>query len=147
MPGLSHMFGAIFKNNDPKPAAGGLSEALPGTPREIPEFGEIAVLSAKLVFARQLLIVPTPGSVCQVGMVLEDVQLRMAKLGRETVERDVDQVRRLHGELGRVRTLVEGALRVQWLQMRAVMALTQSYSPGGRVSHWQPVIPKVDLRV
>ena len=67
-------------------------------------------------------------------MVLEDVQGRMAKLSSDMAQHDPEQIRSLHGELGRVRSLVEGALRVQWVQMRAVMALTQTYSPGGRVS-------------
>lgn len=109
--------------------------------------GEFAELSAKLSAAGRLLIVPTPGSVCQVSLVLEDVQGRMAKLGREAGEHHPEQIRTLHGELSRIRTLVEGALRVQWTQMRAVMALTQSYSPGGRITHWQPPLPKVDLKV
>jgi hypothetical protein len=109
--------------------------------------GEFAELSAKLSAASQLLIVPTPGSVCQVGLVLEDVQGRMARLGQEAGRQHPDQIRTLQGELGRIRTLVEGALRVQWTQMRAVMALTQSYSPGGRITHWQPPLPKVDLKV
>jgi hypothetical protein len=68
-------------------------------------------------------------------------------LGREGGENHPEQIRTLHGELGRIRTLVEGALRVQWMQMRAVMALTQSYSPGGKITHWQPPLPKVDLKV
>ena len=136
------MFKACEKTEAPpsgNPSSAGMTAA-PGS-------GEFAELSAKLGFARQLLIVPTPGSVYQVGMVLEDVQGRMAKLGSDAAQHDPDQIRSLHGELGRVRSLVEGALRVQWTQMRAVMALTQSYSPGGRVSHWQPAIPKVDLKV
>jgi hypothetical protein len=112
-----------------------------------PVSGAFAELSARLGLASRLLIVPTPGSVCQVGMVLEDVQGRMAKFSSELAQHDPEQIRSLQGELGRVRSLVEGALRVQWTQMRAVMALTQSYSPGGRVSHWQPVVPKVDLKV
>lgn len=112
-----------------------------------PGSGEFADLSAKLGLASQLLIVPTPGSVCQVGMVLEDVQGRMAKFGSDVAHHDPEQIRSLHAQLARVRSLVEGALRVQWTQMRAVMALTQSYSPGGRVSHWQPIVPKVDLKV
>jgi hypothetical protein len=109
--------------------------------------GEIIEITAKLNMARQLLVIPTAGSVCQVGLVLEDIQGRVAKLSRETAQHDPDQIRSLQGELGRVRSLIEGALRVQWTQMRAVMALTQSYLPGGRVSHWQPVVPKVDLKV
>ena len=113
----------------------------------VPGSSEFAELSARLGLASRLLIVPTPGSVCQVGIVLEDVQDRMAKLSSDMAQHDPEQIRSLHGELGRVRSLVEGALRVQWVQMRAVMALTQSYSPGGRVSHWQPTVPKVDLKV
>jgi hypothetical protein len=149
MLGLLRAFSTMFKNSENtipaaiaigSPAAGiGFSDA--------PRLGEFAELSARLGLARQLLIVPTPGSVCQVGLVLEDVQGRMAKLNREPGKHDPDQVRSLQGELGRVRSLVEGALRMQWAQMRDVMALTQSYSPGGRVSHWQPPVPKVDLKV
>jgi hypothetical protein len=115
-------------------------------PAVVPGSGEFAELSARLGIASRLLIVPTPGSVCQVGMVLEDVQGRMAKFSSDMAH-DPERIRSLHRELERVRSLVEGALRVQWVQMRAVMALTQSYSPGGRVSHWQPTVPKVDLKV
>jgi hypothetical protein len=109
--------------------------------------GELAELTARLSAASQLLIAPTPGSVSQVSLVLEDVQGRVARLSREPGHHHPEQVRTLQSELGRIRTLIEGAMRVQWTQMRAVMALTQSYSPGGRVTHWQPPLPKVDLKV
>ena len=146
MLGLLRAFTTMFKASQKAEAR------FPGNPASAeraasPGSGEFSELSAKLALARQLLIVPTPVSVCQVGMVLDHVQGRMAELGRNPAQHDPDQIRKLHGELGRVRSLVEGALRVQWTQMRAVMALTQSYSPGGRVSYWQPTMPKVDLKV
>jgi hypothetical protein len=139
---LTTMFKATEKTETApagNPSGAGLTVA-PGS-------GAFAELSSRLGLASRLLIVPTPGSVCQVEMVLEDVQGRMAKFSSELAQHDPEQIRSLQSELGRVRSLVEGALRVQWTQMRAVMALTQSYSPGGRVSHWQPVVPKVDLKV
>lgn len=109
--------------------------------------GDLAQLSAKLGFASQLLVVPTAGSVGQVSVVLESVQGDVERLRREMTNADPAMIRSLEADLKRVRCLVEGALRVQWTQMRAVMALTQSYSPGGGVSHWQPTFPKVDVKV
>lgn len=139
---LTTMFKASEKT-ETVPAGNSINVRLTAAPGS----GEFADLSAKLGLASRLLIVPTPGSVCQVGMVLEDVQGRMAKFSSDVAHHDPEQIRSLHAQLARVRSLVEGALRVQWTQMRAVMALTQSYSPGGRVSHWQPIVPKVDLKV
>lgn len=145
MHGLLRAFSIMFKGTE-KTTSGGIVPPAAAAANEA-NAGEFAELSARLTAAGQLLIVPTPGSVRQVSLVLEDVQGRMARLSREPGQHHPDQIRTLQGELGRIRILVEGALRVQWTQMRAVMALTQSYCPGGRISHWQPPLPKVDLKV
>ena len=141
MLGLLRAFSSMFKSEKTISSSG----ANPAGTAPNPD--EFAELSARLDLAGRLLITPTAGSVCQVGLVLEDVQGRIAKLSREPGQHHPDRIRGLHGDLARVRSLVEGARRVQWTQMRAVLALTQSYSPGGTVSHWQPAAPKVDLKV
>ncbi len=142
MLGLLRAFSSMFKSQKTISSSRGANPA-----GAVPNPDEFAELSARLDVVSRLLITPTAGSVCQVALVLEDVQGRMAKLSREPGRHHPDRIRSLHGELARVRNLVEGARRVQCTQLRAVMALTQSYSAGGTVSHWQPAAPKVDLKV
>jgi hypothetical protein len=143
--GFLRAFTSMFQGSENAtfPALGGVA----GTDNRAFASGDLAQLSAKLGLASQLLIVPTSGSVGQVSAVLESVQGEVERLRREMMQADPALIRSLEADLKRVRSLVEGALRVQWTQMRSVMALTQSYLPGGGVSHWQPTFPKVDFRV
>jgi hypothetical protein len=145
MRGLLRAISTMFTKNE-KPVAAGIESVTPPALGDRAALDELAQLSAQLAVASQLLIAPTPGSVCQVEIVLEEVRGRIARLNRD-MRHDPDQIRILQGQLARVRSLAEGALRVQWTKMRAVMALTQSYSVGGNVSHWQPPMPKVDLKI
>jgi hypothetical protein len=98
--------------------------------------------------ASRLLIEPTPSAICEVNLLLEEIQsyLIISNL-KGTTEYLTTDLKELNTQLRRLRSLTEGAMRVQWSQMRAVMALTQCYAPGGKISDWQPCWPKVDVKV
>ena len=105
-------------------------------------------LSAALRLATKLLVVPTPAAIRDVSLLLEEAQASLQKLKSAAEEKKSKlEVHQLNIDLKNFRCLVEGALRVQWGQMRTVIALTQSYAPGGKISRWQPASPKVDLKV
>src|SRR4051812_34186610 len=103
--------------------------------------------SEKLASASRLLITPTSETVYEAAVLLEEVQtyLKQLKDSAQTGEVPSD-VRDVQIHLQRVRDLAEGALRVQWTKMRTVMALTQSYAPGGQVSQWRPSWSKLDIK-
>jgi hypothetical protein len=107
-----------------------------------------AELSSAIELASRLLIAPTPAAVRDASLLLEEAQRRLLQLKSGAGQNRANQeIQRLANDLKQFRLLVEGALRVQWSQMRKVIALTQSYAPGGKVSRWQPTSPKVDLKV
>jgi hypothetical protein len=110
--------------------------------------GTLPALSAKLNMASRLLIEPTPSAICEVNLILEEIHAHLSRsIVEDTNENFITDLKNLHVQLKRVRSLSEGAVRVQWSQMRAVMALTQCYAPGGKISEWQPCWPKVDVKV
>jgi hypothetical protein len=110
--------------------------------------GTLPGLSAKLNVASRLLIEPTPLAICELNLILEEIRAHLSPLIVEDMTKNlITDLKNLHVQLKRVRSLSEGAARVQWSQMRAVMALTQCYAPGGKTSEWHPCWPKVDVKV
>jgi hypothetical protein len=98
--------------------------------------------------ASRLLVEPTPSAICEVNLLLEEIHNYLFPLRQQDrMEHLSTDLNDLHTQLRRLRSLTEGPMRVQWSQMRAVMALTQCYAPGGKISDWQPCWPKVDVKV
>ncbi len=108
----------------------------------------IRELSVAFAGAGQLLVHPTPAVIRDISLLLEEATVRLQQL-KSTAQEDEGRfdAEKLNDDLRKFRCLVEGARRVQWSRMRTVIALTQSYAPGGKVSRWQPTSPKVNLQV
>jgi hypothetical protein len=103
--------------------------------------------SEKLASASRLLITPTSETVYEAAVLLEEVQTYLTQLKDSAQAEEVpSDVRDVQIHLQRVRDLAEGALRVQWTKMRTVMALTQTYAPGGQVFQWRPSRSKLDIK-
>jgi hypothetical protein len=107
----------------------------------------LAELCQNLRRASLLLIEPRPETITEVAAILEESQDHLRSRARLNPQVNLGELRNVETELRRVRSLLEGALRVQWSQMRVVLALTQYYAPGGKTLQWAGASPQVDLKV
>ena len=105
----------------------------------------LAEAISKLEAASESLLIPTPKTIQQAGFFLEEANMWVQRESPSTAidsTADLDEVRRV---MNRVRHLLEGALRVQWIQMRQATAVTQIYMPGGKLAPWKHAISSVDV--
>jgi hypothetical protein len=128
----------MSRNEEPRPLRNKRRRQLSST------FLEEAV--ARLEAASQLLVTPTPQGIRDVGLLLEDahmwVQRESPSTDNKSLAADLNDVQ---NALSRVRQLLHGALQVQSIQMRRVVAITQIYMPGGKIVRWRPQISNVDV--
>ena len=98
----------------------------------------------------QLLLTPTPEAIRDATLLLEEA-IAMLRNEGSSGPRDrrefSEQVKELERTVERTRRLIEGALRVQWVRLRKITAVTQGYAPGGKPSKWQPSSPTVNFQV
>lgn len=101
---------------------------------------------ARLETAADLLVTPTPQAIQEVSLVLEEAYMWVRREppsdDRQTLTADLNEVQ---NALTRVRHLLQGALQVQRIQMRRMIAITQIYMPGGKIAPWRPSISNVDI--
>jgi hypothetical protein len=96
----------------------------------------------------ELLIDPTPAAIRQAGFLLENAdECLRREAARQQGEHRPEHIRDVESVMLRVRRLIEGALRTQWTQMRRVTAVTQTYIPGGKLSHFYPSHPEFDVKI
>jgi hypothetical protein len=98
--------------------------------------------------AIELLIDPTPTAIRQAGFLLENAsECLRREAARQQGEHRREHIREMESVMLRARRLIEGALRIQWTQMRRVAAVTQTYIPGGKLSQFYPAHPEVDVKI
>jgi hypothetical protein len=108
----------------------------------------LAEVSASLERATALLLTPNPQSIRTVTFIVRDASIRLNRLkGVEMGPEFGDELQRVQAQLRRTRSLVEGAMKVQWTNIRRLMALTQSYAPPGRISRFAHRCSRIDVRV
>jgi hypothetical protein len=98
----------------------------------------------------ELLLTPTPEAIREATLLLEDAIAMLrneGSSGRHDHREFAEQVKELERTMDRTRRLIEGSLRVQWVRLRKITAVTQGYAPGGKVSKWQPSAPTVNFQV
>jgi hypothetical protein len=96
----------------------------------------------------ELLIEPTPAAIRQAGFLLENAdECLRREAARQQGEHRPEHIREVESAMLRARRLIEGALRIQWTQMRRVTAITQTYIPGGKLSQCYPSHPEFDVKV
>lgn len=96
----------------------------------------------------ELLIEPTPAAIRQAGFLLENAgECLRREAARQQGEHRPEHIREVESVMLRARRLVEGALRIQWAQMRRITAITQTYVPGGKVSQFYPDNPGFDVKI
>jgi hypothetical protein len=107
----------------------------------------LAELSARLEEASGLLLTPNEQSIRSVTFIVRDASIRLNQLkGVEMGQQSRDELQRVQEQLRRTRSLVEGAMRIQWTNIRRLMALTQSYAPPGKISRFTDRWPRVDVK-
>ena len=96
----------------------------------------------------ELLIEPTPAAIRQAGFLLENAdECLRREAARQQGEHRPEHIRDVESVMLRARRLTEGALRIQWTQMRRVTAITQTYIPGGKLSQFYPSHPEFDVKI
>jgi hypothetical protein len=100
----------------------------------------------------QLLLRATPEAVRETEALLEEVEVLVweyregVRTGTNTeVERSVADGFRVLGD--RVRKLLEGARRAQWIRMRLITSLTQTYTARAEAKTWTPPCGTINVRM
>jgi hypothetical protein len=102
----------------------------------------------KLQVASELLMMPTPKSIREVELLLEEVNSWVCEVsGTSANPASLSHVKEIHAAAIRARKLLEGALRFQWARMRQIASVTQSYTAGGKILQWQPAGASFEAKV
>jgi hypothetical protein len=144
---LVQILRSYFSNAKPKPGV-----AKQQTPHAV-QNARLKIASPVLVQAAMkletaaiLLVTPTPKSIREAGALLEEANmwLRRESSGNEG-EHLASDIGEVQQGIRRVRHLLEGALRVQWIQIRQAAAVTQVYMPGGRIAPPRSRVASLDV--
>ncbi len=104
----------------------------------MPLYGrQISSACAHLRTAEKLLLNPTGGAIAEAGFVLQQALL-LAKTCENANEATAEKIGEFQVLCLRVKTLLEGALRVQWAYIHRISAATQTYTPGPSARTWIP---------
>ncbi|HXR78704.1 MAG TPA: hypothetical protein VN737_22205 [Bryobacteraceae bacterium] len=96
----------------------------------------------------ELLIEPTPAAIRQAGFLLGNAgECLWREAACQQGEHCPEHIREVESVMLRARRLIEGALRIQWTQMRRITAVTQTYVPGGKISQFYPDNPGFDVKI
>lgn len=146
MPLLQFLFAVFAK----KPAARATAASAGAPPAVSGVFSnpQLNSMSADLERAARLLLTPDAQSTQMVSWIVQDIGVRLGALNiADADQRTWNELRGIQDQLQRTRRLAEGAMRIQWTSLRRLMALTQSYSPPGRISQYKDRWPRIDLKV
>lgn len=100
----------------------------------------------------QLLLQPTPEAIREANTLLQEVAALVAECRAETNLNAQDHT--IHALLNdfrirceRVAKLLEGARRAQWIRMRLITSLTQTYTARAEAKIWPPPSGTVNIRM
>jgi hypothetical protein len=112
------------------------------------DFNQHAAVLKKLQIASELLMMPTPKSIREVELLLEEVNFWVREVSSTSANLGpANHLKEIHAATIRARRLLEGALRFQWARMRQISSVTQSYTAGGKILQWQPAGPSFEAKV
>lgn len=112
----------------------------------------LAAAAERLRQIEELLVCATPEAIGRAeGLLEEAAQLIAAHRDRVKKNAEMDADRELGGRVRmaceRVAKLLEGARRAQWIRMRLVMSLTQTYTAGAQTKLWSPPTGGLNVRM
>jgi hypothetical protein len=106
----------------------------------------------RLESIEQLLLRPTPEAVRETEALLQEVEVLVSEHGKRVGagadmegERGVADGFRVLGD--RVGKLLEGARRAQWIRMRLITSLTQTYTARAEAKRWNPPCGTINVRM
>lgn len=105
----------------------------------------LAEVLAKLDAAAGLLTAPTPKAIHEAGSILEEAHVWLRREQPSDSRALVTDIAEVQQGMRKVRRLLEGALQVQWIQIRQAAAVTQVYMPGGRIAASARAVSQVDV--
>lgn len=95
----------------------------------------------RLHLIERLLLEPSPQAIREAEVLLQETASLMKEDDGEARMRDAD-LRAAMNEFGvlcaRVGKLLEGARRAQWIRMRLITSLTQTYTARAETKIWRP---------
>ena len=119
-------------------------------PKAVDEF---AVAERHLTAAERLLLDPTPASIRETRIFLEEASALVDRYHKQSrgsgpVPEDVRlRIAQYAQTCLRVQKLLEGALRVQWIRMHWIAALTQTYTRAAKTKSWRPASTTLNIEM
>ena len=110
------------------------------------------IAASQLSKVEQLLLCPTPEAIREAEVLLgevaafvsEHVEELRADRNREGARREGERFR---VQCDRVAKLLEGARRAQWIRMRLITSLTQTYTARAEAKTWSPPCRTINVRM
>lgn len=110
----------------------------------------LEVASARLRILEQLLVQPTPEIIRQADALLSEVAVLMAGFAPSQSEKSghmLNAIRNFQVLCERVGKLLEGARRVQWIRLRLITSLTETYNARAEKKFWYPPSGNLNLHM
>ncbi len=108
----------------------------------------LQVATERLHSIEQLLLRPTPQAIFDADVLLQEVSSLIADCGRSAEKGNMEAgIRDFRILCARVAKLLEGARRVQWIRMRLITSLTESYTARAEKKIWTPPRTTVNVRM
>lgn len=111
----------------------------------------VEVAAERLHKIEQLLLCPTPEAIRETDVLLRELAVFVSghvEELRTELNREGEKARGGFGALcDRVGKLLEGARRVQWVRMRLITSLTQTYTARAEAKTWSPPSGTINVRM
>jgi hypothetical protein len=113
---------------------------------------KLEIAAERLRKSEQLLICPTPEAIQETDLLLRELAIFVSEHGDE-LRRDVSRAGERGGGEGfrvlcdRVAKLLEGARRAQWIRMRRITSLTETYTARAETKRWSPPCGNINVRM
>jgi hypothetical protein len=108
----------------------------------------LEIAAARLRSMEDLLLRPTPEAIRTAGALLQEAVALLTELSPGLNFTDSCTPKAVHDFrvlCDRVGKLLEGARRVQWIRLRLIASLTQTYSARAETKTWSPHTGNVNI--
>lgn len=112
---------------------------------------QLEIALDRLGAVEQLLVRSTPQAINEVEALLRQAAAAVAEhrdsLSMSSAREDAEVLERFRTACDRVTKLLEGARRAQWIRMRLLASLTQTYTARAEGKTWSPPHVTVNVRM
>jgi hypothetical protein len=92
----------------------------------------------RLARLEQLLLRPTPEAIREADDLLAETATLLGKCASSSSSPSTTAVEIFRNRCDRVAKLLEGARRAQWIRLRLITSLTQTYTARAETKNWTP---------